>query len=140
MDLRAHQPQDFDKQDVGQPWKDENKQRINTSLKYRPGIYVDASIRGNYAKIVALITLGSHMPLALRMRRFICKSANRAEYYAVILGDRVRGPNKHLPIYCDNAGCVYKQLVENLIWIQREDNRIADNWVKGAKNITIKYP
>ena len=116
------------------------RQRINTSLKYRPGIYVDASIRGRYARIVALITLGSYMPRAARMRSFLCKSSNRAEYYAILLGNQVRGPNEHLPIYTDNSGCVQKQIVENLVWIQRDDNRIAHNWVKGPKKITIKYP
>ena len=117
-----------------------NRERINTALKYRPGIYVDASVHSGYAKIVALITLGSYMPLALRMRRFQCKNNNRAEYYAVLLGDQVRGPNKHLPIYTDNSGCVHKQIVDNLVWIQRRDNYIADNWVKGHKDIVIKYP
>lgn len=125
------------------PWKPKKKKRhkrINSRKNYRPGVYVDASPRDGHSTIVAAIVLGGSRSVAYRMKRYPGASSNSAEYDAITLGDQIRGPNKHLPIYSDSLGCASKHPAENVIWVQRLDNVIAHNLTKPRKEFVAEHP
>ena len=123
-----------------QPKKKKRHKRINTPRNYRPGIYVDASPSFGCAIIAAAVVLGGNRAVAYRKRRYPCSGNNGAEYNAITLGDQVRGPNKHLPIYSDSLGCVSKHPAENVVWVQRLDNAIAHNIAKPRHEFRAEYP
>lgn len=91
-------------------------------------IFVDSGFKNGRAKAAAVLINKKELSMDICVRITQCNNSYEAECFAIEigLGLKLRQDNKHLKIYTDNQPAAEKYKMNNVIWIPRKENTVAD--------------